>query len=198
MTRKAIISDIRISPVSARAFFLKKGSTIKIVDIKGGQAGDFVAFKAGDFKVHMSQTRTRVENGKVSVTGGDSIWTNTFPPEVMLVIRRDTAGPHDLLYPPCCRYALKKRFHISRNGCLENLVKALRKWKVKPSEVPDPLNLFFRVSVDRAGRMHVLSPVSQAGSYIEIEAMMDCVVAVSTCSVPVAGRRNSGYMVKIV
>jgi len=115
----------------------------------------------------------------------------------MLTITRDTHGAHDLLYPPCCRYALEKRFGISRDGCLENLVKALEAWGVKPHEIPDPLNLFFRVSVDDAGGMEVCEPMSKPGNSIDLQAEMDCIVAVATCSVPFPSKENSGYHIRI-
>ena len=183
--------------MSAKAFIVTASQTVRIVDTHGKQGGDFVAFKASDLAVKLSQARTRIENRKVVVTKGDGLWTNTFPPEVMFTITGDTFGTHDLLYPPCCRYALEKRFDVSRNGCLENLANALRNWNVTPSEVPDPLNLFFHVAVDEAGAMSASEPASTPESSIELKAEMDCIVAVSTCSVPFAGTGNSDYQVTI-
>ena len=147
--------------------------------------------------VHFSQARTRVENGKVALTQGDRLWTNTFPPEVMLTIIEDTGGPHDLLYTPCCRYALEKRFGVSRDGCLENLARALQPWGVAPPAIPDPLNLFFRVSVDPSGAMRVGVPASAPGSAVALRAERDCVVGVSTCAVPLSGKANTGYEIRI-
>jgi len=183
--------------MSAGAFVVKAGQVVRITDIEGGQPGDLVAFKSTDLSVKLSQARTRVENGRIALTAGHQLWTNHFPPEVMLTIIEDTGGPHDLLYPPCCRYALEKRFGVSRNGCLENLVKALRKWHVKPHEVPDPLNLFFCVAVDNKDRMRIGKSASREGSSIVLKAEMDCVVAVSTCAVPLEGRKNSGYRITV-
>ena len=111
---------------------VRAGETVRIVDLEGKQPGDPVAFKTDDFAVKLSQARTRVENQRVAVTQGHALWTNTFPPEVMFTITEDTYGTHDLLYPPCCRYALEKRFGVSRDGCLEHLAKALEPWGVKP------------------------------------------------------------------
>lgn len=192
-----VCEELIVPPMSARAFTLRTGQTVSVVDLKGRQPGDLVVFKAGDLAVKMSQARTRVECRRVAVTQGDDLWTNTFPPEVMLTIIRDTHGVHDLLYPPCCRYALEKRFGVSRDGCLEHLAKALEPWGVKSHEIPDPLNLFFRVSVDGAGGMKVCEPMSEAGSSVDLRAKMDCVVAVATCSVPFPGREHSGYLIKI-
>lgn len=192
-----VLKEIIVPPMSAMAFTVGAGQTVRVVDVEGRQPGDLVAFKADNCAVKLSQARTRVENRKVAVTQGDALWTNTFPPEIMFTITRDTHGSHDLLYPPCCRYALEKRFGVSRDGCLENLTKALQEWSVKPHEVPDPLNLFFRVSVDDAGGMVVGEPISKPGSSIDLRAEMDCIVAVATCSVPFPAKQNSGYHVTV-
>ena len=188
---------IHIPPMSARAFTIAAGQTLRIVDVEGGQPGDLVAFRADDPSIRFSQARTRVENRKVRVTQGDILWTNAARPEVMFTITGDTCGAHDLLYTPCCRYALEKRFDVSRDGCLENLAKALGPWGVEARAIPDPLNVFFRVCVDRAGRMEIREPVSAPGGFIELRAEMDCVVAVSTCAVPLCGKENSGYEIQI-
>jgi uncharacterized protein YcgI (DUF1989 family) len=192
-----VCHEIIVPPMSAKAFSVTSGQTVRVIDIHGRQPGDFVAFKSADLAVKLSQARTRVENHKVAVTQGDNLWTNTFPPEIMFTITRDTHGGHDLLYPPCCRYALEKRFGVSRDGCLENLAKALNAWSVKPYEVPDPLNLFFSVSVYDGGRMEVRAPMSKPGSWIDLIAKMDCIVAVATCAVPFPGNANTDYRIKV-
>lgn len=193
----SVCREVIVPPMSARAFTVRAGEAVRIVDLQGKQPGDLVAFKADDLAVKLSQTRTRVENHRVSVTQGHTLWTNTFPPEVMFTITRDTHGTHDLLYPPCCRYALEKRFGVSRDGCLEHLAKALKKWDVKSHEIPDPLNLFFHVSVEHAGDMKASEPASRPGALIELKAEMDCILAISTCSVPWPEKENSAYQVKI-
>ncbi len=191
------IETIFIPSMSARAFTVRTGQVVRVIDVAGHQPGDLVIFKTDNRAVKLSQARSRVENGKITVTQGDQLWTNSFPPEVMVTIIRDTHGSHDLLYTPCCRYALKKRFGITRDGCLENLVKTLAAWNVKSHELPDPLNLFFRVVTDKTGRMKVGEPISAPGSSIDLHANMDCLMAVSTCPVPRTGRDNSGYCVEI-
>ena len=188
---------IPIPPMAARAFTVRAGQTVRIVDVAGGQPGDFVAFKTDDLSVRFSQARTRVENRKVRVTAGDALWTNEAVPRTMFTITSDTYGNHDLLYTPCCRYALEKRFDVYRDGCLENLIRALGPWDVSAQQLPDPLNLFFAGSVDEKGRLDIRDAASAPGDFIELKAEMDCLAAVSTCAVPLPGRQNSAYKIRI-
>lgn len=186
-----------VAPRSAHAFTLRQGQTVRIVDVAGGQPGDFVAFNQHDLAERFSQSRTRVENRSCRVTTGGRLWTNAIHPRIMFTIMADTAGTHDLLYTPCCRYALEKRFGISGDGCLENLARSLASWGLKPLDVPDPLNLFFDVGVAPDGALAIGKHRSQPGDLIELRAEMDCLVAVSTCSVPMEGRNNSAYRLEI-
>lgn len=194
----SVVRHLDIPPLSAHAFPLDKGCSLRITDIKGGQPGDLVAFQRSNLAVRFSQARTRVENRSVTLTAGGALWSNTQPPQVMLRITEDTAGGHDLLYAPCCRYALEKRFGVSRQGCLEHLGQALAPWHVGPLDMPDPLNLFFHVVISPGGELAIGQHLSAPGSHVTLLAETDCLIAVSTCSVPLKGKANSGFTVEIL
>ena len=51
-----------VPPMSARAFSVSTGQIVRVIDTDGRQPGDFVAFKADDFEVSMSQARSRVRS----------------------------------------------------------------------------------------------------------------------------------------
>lgn len=188
---------IEVPPCSAKAFLVRAGQIVRIVDLEGRQPGDLVAFCVRDRAIRFSQARSRVENQKVSLGLGDDLWAEGDPPRILFRIVGDTHGGHDLLYPACCRYALRKRFGRTGSGCAENLAKALRRWSIRREHIPDPLNLFFRVAVSHSGRLRRGLPRSRPGSHLELEACEDCLVAVATCPVPVAGKKPSGYRIEI-
>jgi uncharacterized protein YcgI (DUF1989 family) len=189
--------EIIIEPESAEAFAVKQGEAVRITDTDGAQPGDFIAFDADTFSISFSQSRTRVENGVYRVTAGNTLWTDTQPPEIMFTVTEDTFGYHDLLYTPCCSYALEKRFNRAGKGCLENLAEALEPFDINIDEIPDPLNLFFCVEADTEGTMRTGTRYSKPGDYIELRAEMDCMIAVSTCPVQIKGTVPSPYMVEI-
>jgi len=191
------VRRIVIPALSARAFSVAKGETIRITDTDGGQPGDLVAFNANDLSERFGQCRTRVENRSFIATTGHHLWSNGQPPKIMFTIVEDTSGGHDLLYAPCCRYALEKRFHVVRDGCLENLARALAPWGITMRDVPDPLNLFFVVRAGEDGRLTVQPGRSKPGDCITLRAEMDCLVAIAACAVPRESGRNSGYVVEI-
>jgi len=189
--------EIYIPPMSAKALIIRKGETMRIIDVEGRQAGDFVAFNANDLSEKFSQARTRIENHKFKITEGDSLWTNTIPPRVMFTVTKDTCGTNDLLYVPCCRYALELRFGVSRDGCHENLARSLEPWNIAETELPDPLNIFFNVEVDQRGEIKIGEQISRPGDHIDLRAEMGCLVSVSTCSAPLAEKPNSAFRIQI-
>ena len=162
--------NMEVQPCSARALTLVRGQRLRVVDIAGGQPGDLVAFHLHDLSERFSQSRTRVENRSCRVAAGNPLWTNAQPPAVMFNVIADGAGHHDLLYTPCCRYALEKRFGVSRDGCLENLARVLAPWGVQASDVPDPLNLFFDVRVTPDGALAMGEHRSKPWDWIELRA----------------------------
>jgi uncharacterized protein YcgI (DUF1989 family) len=189
--------SIAIAPRSAEAFILRAGEQVRIIDEVGGQPGDLVVFNAHNLAERFSQSRTRVENRVYRITQGHALWSNTVPPHVMLTVTGDTPGYHDLLFTPCNRYALEKRFGLQCDGCQEHLAASLSPWGIQLEEVPDPLNIFFNVTADPAGGMKVGDHSAPPGTFIELRAEMDCVMAISTCSAPITGRNPSGFTLVI-
>ncbi len=192
-----LLKELTIPPMSAKAFNVAEGEVLRIIDVEGGQPGDFVAFRANNHYKRFGQARTRVENGVYAVAAGNNLWTMNNPPEIMFRLTENTVGRHDLIYTPCCRYALEKRFNVSRNGCSENLVNALSKWGISTDILPDPLNIFFSVQTGTDYKIAIDEHISSAGDMIEMKAEMSCLVAVSTCSVPISGKINSPYKAEI-
>jgi uncharacterized protein YcgI (DUF1989 family) len=190
-------STVIIPPKSAKALTIRQGEILRITDVKGRQPGDLIAFNLHDLTESFSQSCTRVENQTCFPTTSHDLWTGGGTRKVMFRIRGDTAGNHALLYAPCSCYVLGKRFNTSGIGCREHLMQALAPWSLPHRDLPDPLNLFLNVTMNADGAIALAPHSSDPGEHLELEAMMDCLVAISTCSVPQAGRENSEYYVEI-
>lgn len=180
-----------ISPASARAFTVEKGKTVRVIDAGGGQAGDLVAFSVFDLAVYLGQARSRVENRTVRPGAGHILYSATQPPVPLLTITEAGAGALDLLYTPCCRWALRQRFQRDADGCHELLLAALAPWQLET--IPDPLNLFFSVTVAEDGGMAIAPSPSRPGDAVAFRAEMDLLLAISTCPV---SRGGEGYRVE--
>lgn len=181
---------IEIAPASAIAFEIDEGESLRVISLEGQQVGDFVAFNKASLTERFSAGRTRSENGKVKISVGDSLFSNLC--NVMFEITQDTCGVHDLLYPPCNRWVFQNRYKIApHDGCEENLERALSRWNITKSDIPDPFNIFENSVIDEAGKLKIQEPVSEGGDYVELKAKMSCLVGVSACAVDV-GFTNAG------
>ena len=64
----------------------------------------------------------------------------------------------------------------------ENLAAALAEFGVSTDRVPDPFNIFMNTRIDDNHALVIERAVSNPGDYVDLLAMMDCIVAVSACA----------------
>ena len=80
-------------------FTAKSGQYITIIDLKGAQAGDFVAINQSDPKEGLSAVRTRRYLRSLFFGIGDTLVSNRDNPMLKVVV--DTIGVHDSTVPAC-------------------------------------------------------------------------------------------------
>lgn len=192
-----LIEDVLIPKNTGGAFTLRKGQRIRII---GQSVVDFVAFNLDNLRERFSQARTKANQGKIFISTGDKLISMSN--NVILTIVEDTyEGTHDLQFGMCSResYPVQaadvyeypfNREDLPDHGCWENLAEALRPWHIAPEDIPSPFNIFQTMQIDgRTGRMEFnIFPAKQRpkpGTYIELRAEMNCLVAASAC--PQAG-----------
>ena len=172
-----------IAPRSGTAFRLKAGDLLTVIDPKGEQVSDLVAFAAQDMREVLSNGRTFDYEETIRLTTGNRIWSNRSRP--MLEIVADSVGQHDFLLTPCSE-ATFRHFYPTKpvhRGCMGNLVEALAPYGVEEHQIPTAFNLFMNVPVDgESGKVRVLPPVSKAGDSITLRALIDLVVGLTACS----------------
>ncbi|MEN9924947.1 MAG: hypothetical protein RL268_1073 [Pseudomonadota bacterium] len=172
-----------IAPRSGTAFRLKAGALLTVIDPKGEQVSDLVAFAAQDMREVLSNGRTFDYEETIRLTKGNRIWSNRSRP--MLEIEADSVGQHDFLLTPCSE-ATFRHFYPTKpvhRGCMGNLVEALAPYGVEEHQIPTAFNLFMNVPVDgESGKVRVLPPVSKAGDSITLRALIDLVVGLTACS----------------
>ncbi|HPU01460.1 MAG TPA: urea carboxylase-associated family protein [Bacillota bacterium] len=166
-----------------RAFALPKGRKVRVIDPKGKQVADFLAFNAVEPREFLSTGATIDNNGSLYIKVGQHLYSNLYRP--MLRVTADTVGAHDLLHPPCSPAMYRCQYGITgpHPSCHENFKKALAEYGLDESCIWTPFNIFMNTRVHEDGRLEIKEPLSRAGDYIELEAMFDLIVAVTACSV---------------
>ncbi|GGO97870.1 DUF1989 domain-containing protein [Stakelama pacifica] len=170
---------------SGTAFRLNKGQVLTVIDPKGEQVADLLAFNADDLNEVISSGRTLDYAETIRLTTGHKLYSNRSG--VMLEIIQDTVGRHDFLLTPCSVDTFHHFYpdQPPHRGCFGNLAEALAPYGVKEDDIPVAFNCFMNVPIDgETGELKVLPPISKAGDRIELRAEMDLIIGLTACSAP--------------
>ena len=179
-----ILGQVVEIPVrSGKAFTVKKGQHLTVIDPRGGQVSDLLAFNQHDLDEVISSGRTLDYASRLYLTKDDPLYSNRS--NVMLRIVEDTVGRHDFLLTPCSKdtfriiYGDKEPHH----GCFGNLSNALQPYGIIPDRIPVAFNCFMNVPINgTTGELRVEPPISKAGDHITFTAEMDLTMALTACS----------------
>ncbi len=177
--------NVTIPKRSGAAFRLEQGDRLVVIDPRGCQVADLLAFNADDLNEVISSGRTLDYAETIRLTTGHALYSNRS--RVMLDIIDDTVGTHDFLLTPCS-YDTFHYFYPDlppHRGCFGNLAAALEPYGIQSDRIPVAFNCFMNVPVDcTTGRLSVLPPLSKAGDSITFRAAMDLVIGLTACSAP--------------
>jgi len=176
---------VTIPERSGTAFRLAAGQTLTVIDPRGMQVADLLAYNADDIDEVISSGRTLDYAETIRLTTGHKLYSNRS--RVILEIVADTVGVHDFLLTPCSEDTFRHFYPDLpvHRGCFGNLAAALAPYGVTPDRIPIAFNCFMNVPVDGAsGRLQVLPPLSKAGDHIVFRAAMDLVMGLTACSAP--------------
>lgn len=178
-----------IEKQSGRAFTLKKGEVLHVIDPLGEQVSDMVLFNANDTREKISAGKTFDFEETILITEGNKLWSNKG--RKMAIITEDTNGRNDFLLAPCSPETFKIMYGINNDhpSCAENLAKSLEPFGIEPEDIPTAFNIFMNVQFQPSGKISVEPPTTQPGDYLCVKALMDLVVGLTACS---AENSNNG------
>ena len=171
-----------IAPRSGVSFPLDRGQRLTVIDPRGEQVADLLAYNRDDIGEVISSGRTLDYASKLYLTTGDPLYSNRS--RIMLRIVEDMVGRHDFLLTPCSADTFRIIYgdeHPHR-GCFGNLAAALAAYGIGPDAIPTAFNVFMNVAVDPTGALTVEPPLSKAGDRTVFEADMDLIIGLTACS----------------
>jgi len=163
---------------------IRRGQTLRIVDLEGNQAVDTLFFDAHDPTDRYSAVDTIREQGNIYLTTGTRLFSSEG--HVLLTIVADTCGRHDTLGGACAaesnqvRYALdKKHMHNCRDTFLLEIQTHLE--PMTKRDIPANINFFMNVPVTPEGGLTFEDGISGSGRYVELLAERDVTLLISNC-----------------
>tara|TARA_Y100000588_G_scaffold167398_1_gene181251 strand:- start:793 stop:1425 length:633 start_codon:yes stop_codon:yes gene_type:complete len=176
-----IVHDEIIPAHAGWSRVIEKGQVLRMVDLEGDQAVDFLCYNAEDHEDRYAAADTMKINASGIFIGKDTILysINCNP---MFAIVEDTCGRHDTI-GGCCSAGIN-RFRYGKEGepnCRQNFIDQLAQHGMGPSDIPANLNFFMYVPVAEDGQMDMGPGISKPGSYVDLRAEMDVLAVISNC-----------------
>lgn len=171
--------------VPARAPWLhhiKAGETLRIVDLEGNQAVDFLLYAAADDAERYSMQDTVAAQGNLFLRTGTVLRSNEGRP--MMTIAASAVEYHDTIGGACSCESNTLRYghHTkSQHACVENFLEA-NLWEGRGKrDIVANINFFMNVPVEPDGSLGIVDGISAPGLTVDLRAEMDVIVVVSNC-----------------
>jgi uncharacterized protein len=176
----------KIEPQTGIAFELRRGQSLRVVDLEGEQVADLIAFAREDKREWLSSGRSIDYANRIYLTTGDVLYSNRSRP--MFTITADDVGRHDFLLTPCSpqTFEIIYKNTAPHPSCFANLAQHLAQFGIAPDSIPTTLNIFMNVEVGGDGTLSILPPRSKAGDAITLRAEMDLIVGLTACSAEIS------------
>ncbi len=172
--------DLEIAHNTARAIPVGWGQLLTITDVSGCRPVALYAFAKSDLHEFLSPHHTRVFSNTYVLNFGIRLVTNRRRP--IFVLGKDTVRHHDLLMPASTTRYLVKVGLVHCIGCVEAVEAALKRSRLAPPKIPDPVNLFAHVEVNADGSLAPKGSAPKAGDYVTFRVLIDSICIVSNCS----------------
>ncbi|WP_127088100.1 urea amidolyase associated protein UAAP2 [Aquabacter cavernae] len=178
-------SAIAVHDIPAQAPWsglVRKGQSIRIIDLEGQQAVDTLFYRADDFSERYSSQDTLRVQGSAYVSTGTRLISSEG--RLMATVTADTSGSHDTSAGACSCESNTARFgHHTKyqHACRENFLVAVMKHGMSKRDIVPNINFFMNVPVEPSGNLAIVDGVSKPGDYVEILAEMDLLCVISNC-----------------
>ena len=129
---------------------MRQGDFLRLVDLEGKQAIDFLCYATDDPADRYNAANTIKLNGNIYLGKGSELWS--VRARKMMTIVEDTCGSHDTLYGCCSVEIDDVRFGKNNGkGCQGNFEAELAKYGMGEKDVVTNVNLFMYVPVEADG-----------------------------------------------
>ena len=159
---------------------VKKGQRLKITDIEGQQAVDFLCYDNKDRSDRYSATNTMKVQGNIYVGLGSILYSDSGIQ--LLEVMEDTTGKHDTVYGCCSNPNNLLRYGVkTTESCYSNFEIELAKNELGKDSIVPNVNWFMSVPVLEDGTAGVDNVVLKPNSYVTLLAKTDTLAVLSNC-----------------
>jgi urea carboxylase-associated protein 1 len=161
---------------------LKAGQTLRIVDLEGNQAVDFLIYNLRDGAERYSAQDTMAAQGAIFLKTGSVLLSNEGNP--MATVTGTSVAYHDTIGGACsCESNTLRYGHHTKgqHSCVDNFLQANGRHGRGKRDMVSNINWFMNVPVEADGALGIVDGISAPGLYVDIRAEMDLMAVVSNC-----------------
>lgn len=175
-----IIEDMIVparGPWSAR---IARGDMLRLIDLEGRQAIDFLCFNADDPAERYHAANTIKVPGNIFIGEGTVLRSTLARP--MMTVTADSCGRHDTIFG-CCSFEIDEVRYGKTNPecCQRNFERELARHGVGPEHIVPNINFFMYVPVGPDGEAGIVDALSKPGDHVDLRAEMDVLAVLSNC-----------------
>jgi hypothetical protein len=174
--------DEVIDARAAWSHVVPAGHTLRIVDLGGNQAVDFLLYNAHDTCERYSAPDTIVAQRNVFLAQGSVLLSNECNP--MMTVTDTTCSRHDTIGGACSRESNTLRYGhhtFHQHACVDNFLIAGARHGLGKRDLVSNVNWFMNVPVGADGTLGIVDGISAPELYVELRAEMDVLVLISNC-----------------
>jgi len=177
-----IVRDEIIEARAAWARPMRAGELLRIVDVGGNQAVDFLVYSAHDTSERYSAPDTIVAQRNIFLMAGTQLMSSDGNPMMTIV---DTNCPrHDTIGGACSRESNSLRYghHTAhQHACVDNFLSAGAHYGLGKRDLVSNINWFMNVPIGADGTLGIVDGLSAPGLHVDLRAEMDVLVLISNC-----------------
>ncbi len=177
--------DFQVDRASALAYEVKAGEYIQVIDVRGRQCSDFLAFSAP--KLQEGRERGLDATATRSLTGSaypqPGLYSKFFDVDLepLVEVVRDTVGRHDTFGLACTAKYYEDMGYFGHVNCSDNFNAQLTPYTIEQRRGWPAINFFYNTGFDAHNQYVLDEPWSRPGDYVLLRAMTDLVCLSSAC-----------------
>jgi hypothetical protein len=175
------VVDDQVVPANGTwARVLAPGEVLRIIDLEGQQAVDFLCYNARNPEERYNAADTMKYARTIFLTKDHGIYSDMG--RRFFTIVADTCGRHDTIGGCCSAESNEFRYGIKDTpSCRANFLRALAPFGLGKKDIVANLNFFMNVPVAPDGSMGIVEGLSKPGDHVDLRAEMDVLAVISNC-----------------
>lgn len=171
--------SIVVDPGGSWGAILRSGEVLRIIDLEGQQAVDFLCYNLADTRDRYNAANTMKMSENVYINAGTVLYGEYATP--LMRVARSSCRDHDTI-GGCCSVEMNVlRYNRRTHSCRANFIHELSKFEMSEGDIAANVNFFMSVPVGSDGRMAISDGASRPGDFVDVEALCDVIAILSNC-----------------